>query len=97
MRIVLRTRHYGVHNFVKETNIVGTFDEYVKEKTNGIDEFEVNEELLLKNMPTDFLPTQSKNILLIIDNGKYGTGLCGVKEFRKWRKYFDSYALELVK
>lgn len=96
MNVILRKRHYGVHDFVKEIDIIGNFNDYVQEKTEGIDSFEVKEQLLIENLPEDFLPTSPKNILLIIDNGKYGTGLYGVNLFRKWSKYFDSYALELV-
>ena len=91
MYIQLMHRHYGVHEPVKHMEIPCEFSEVYLGEDN------INEELLLKNIPEGWLPTHPGLILLAVGN-KYGsTGQRGLSKFRSWAKYFDAYCLELHK
>lgn len=91
MYIQLMHRHYGLHEPIKHTEIPCNFgDVYISEDN-------INEDILLKNIPEGFLPAEPSKILLTVGD-RYGTtGQVGLKRFRNWAKYFDSYVLELHK
>ena len=58
----------------------------------------INEQLLLDNIPKDFLPDKPNQILLVVeDKSGNGTGQRGLKIFRNWSKYFDCYSLTISK
>jgi len=105
MKAKLYHRHYGLHTLVYEVEIEGSFGEYCKLeiskqenlKNNIVGEdFSINEKKLLEELPSDFLPTEASNVLLTIDNKDRGTGQRGLKIFKNWAKYFDSYVLSLI-
>ena len=97
MKVILNHRHYGIHTPVKETEIEGKFEDYY------FGEDQINEDLLLKNLPEGFLPVDPSKVLLSVqtvnDKGEIigGTGQRGLKYFRNWEKYFDAYNLELCR
>ena len=89
MYIQLMRRHYGVHNPVKYIEIPCNFsDVYLHNDC-------INEKLLLENIPEGWLPVPPSEILLMVGDDDSGTGQCGLKLFRNWSKYYDSYSLEL--
>ena len=92
MYIQLMHRHYGVHEPIKHIEIPCEFSEVYLGDNN------INEDLLLKLIPENWLPTKPRNILLTVlaDNG-IGTGQNDLDKFRPWAKYFDAYCLELLK
>lgn len=91
MYIQLMHRHYGMHEPIKHTEIPCEFSDVYLSEDN------INEELLLKNIPEGWLPTKPNLILLTVGD-KYGsTGQYGLKKFRSWAKYFDAYCLEIHK
>jgi len=57
----------------------------------------IDEDALLEDLPKDFLPEEPGGILLLIET------ICGISaigrpsKFRKFGKYFDSYALVIYK
>jgi len=98
MKVILNRRHYGVHSPIKEAIIDGEFTDYY------LGEDQINEELLLKNLPEGFLPVSPSKVLLSVQNvsSKTGdvigaTGQRGLKKFKNWAKYFDAYNLELCR
>jgi hypothetical protein len=97
MKVILNHRHYGIHTPVKETEIEGKFEDYY------FGEDQINEDLLLKNLPEGFLPISPSKVLLMVQEvnstGEIigGKGQRGLSKFRNWAKYFDSYSLELCK
>lgn len=91
MYIQLMHRHYGLHEPIKHIEIHCNFSDVCITNEN------INEELLLKNIPNGWLPTEPSKILLTIAD-KYGsTGQYNLNKFRPWAKYFDAYCLELHK
>ena len=89
MYIQLMHRSYGVHEPIKHMEIPCKFSDVYLGKGN------INEELLLNNIPNGWLPTKSSSILLTVAD-KYGsTGQRNLNKFRSWAKYFDAYVLEL--
>jgi hypothetical protein len=98
MKVILYRRHYGIHTPVKETEIDGKFEDYY------LGEDQINEDLLLKNLPKGFLPVDPSKVLLSVqiindETGEIvsGRGQRGLKKFRNWAKYFDAYNLELCR
>ena len=97
MKVILNRRHFGVHTPVKEAVIEGEFTDYY------LGEDQINEDLLLKNLPKGFLPVDPSKVLLSVQNvndaGEVigATGQIGLKIFRNWAKYFDAYNLELCR
>lgn len=95
MKISLWRRQYGIHEKVKETTIEGDFNDYYK------GEDDINEDLLMQNIPEKFLPKKPERILISVQSvnssGEVtgGTGQRRLKVFKNWAKYFDSYVLEL--
>ena len=94
MKVTLYHRSIGIHSYVKECEIEGTFRRYGKAVDN---DFEINEERLLKALPKDFLPCESNKVLVTIEEGNSGTGVRNLKMFRPWSKYFNSYSIGLLK
>lgn len=94
MKITLYHRHIGAHTPVKEAQIKGRFSDYARTIQRS-DDYKVDEEKLLANLPKGFLPTEPGKILLVIDDDHGGTGQRGLTRFRNWAKYFDSYSLGL--
>ena len=91
MYIQLMHRHHGMHKPIKHTEIPCEFSDVYLSEDN------INEELLLKNIPEGWLPTKPNLILLTVGD-KYGSiGQYGLKKFRSWAKYFDAYCLEIHK
>jgi hypothetical protein len=96
MKLRLNHRKYGIHYFIKECEIEGTFRRYGKVNSNG--DYFINEDRLLKAIPKDFLKSDLKNTLILVRDSKYGsTAVTDLNLFKSWGKYFDSYSLELVK
>ena len=91
MYIQLMHRHYGVHRPIKHVEIPCEFSDVCM--VNG----DINEDLLLKNIPEGWLPTKPELILLTVAD-KYGSvARTNLNKFRPWAKYFDAYCLELYK
>lgn len=95
MKVQLRHRHYGVHELIKEINIDGRFEDYCDPKTNQ--DYIINEQKLIENLPQDFLPVPPNKILLSVSDDDGGIGQVDLNIFRTWAKYFDSYCIELYK
>lgn len=92
MYIQLMHRHYGLHKPIKHIEIACKFDEIYLGDNN------INEDLLLKLIPENWLPTKVSNILLtVVDDNGISIGQSDLNKFRPWAKYFDSYCLELIK
>lgn len=90
MYIQLMHRHYGVHKAIKHLEIPCNFrDVYITDDN-------INEELLIQNIPEGWLPTNPSLILLTVADESGGTGQFNLNIFRPWRKYFDCYVLELL-
>ena len=91
MYIQLMHRSLGVHDPIKHIEIPCRFEDVYLGEDN------INEDLLLENIPKGWLPTSPSLILLTVGN-KYGTtGQYNLDKFRVWAKYFDAYCLELHK
>lgn len=95
MKVELRHRHYGVHELTKECEVEGSFNDYCT-FVSGQD-YKVDEEKLINNLPEKFLPVKPKYILLTIGDNKGSIGQINLEKFRIWAKYFDSYVLCLIK
>lgn len=81
MYIQLYHRHYGVHRPIE---IPCDFNEIYKDEDN------INETLLLKSLPKNYINIIKPNLtLLVVDS----TVQCGLKIFRSWGKYYDSDVL----
>lgn len=93
MKVRLYKRHYGVHSFIEEIEIEGTFKKYVKKID---DNYQIDEEKLLESIPKKFLPVDPKYILLTIEKS-VSVGQSGLSIFKNLSKYFDSYCVELCK
>lgn len=93
MWVQLYHRHYGVHKPCGEpVEIPCKFDDVVRGDDN------INEDLLLDNIPDGYLPCQPNRILMCVtgSNG-WSTGQAGLERFRDWAKYFDAYVIYLSK
>ena len=91
MYIQLMYRSYGVHRPIKHIEIPCAFSEVYKSENN------INEELLISNIPEGWLPANPSQILIVVvDENGCGYGQIGLNKFRNWAKYFDSYCLELI-
>ena len=91
MYIQLMHRHYGLHKPIKHLEIPCEFSDVYLGGNN------INENLLLENIPNGWLPTEPNRILLTVAD-KYGsTGQIGLNKFMSWAKYFDAYVIELHK
>lgn len=97
MVIRLYHRTNGYHTLVKETKIPFTFRKYVKGCIPT--EHRIIEDLLIENIPDNFLPVESSKILLtVMDKSKTGaTGQRGLSRFKNWSKYFPGYCLDLTR
>jgi len=95
MKVIFKHRHYGVHQQIKEIIIEGNFADYVKKVKHGLDDYFLDEEKLINNLPDEFLPIKPNRILITLDDENGGTALCDLTIFRPWGKYFDSYVLSL--
>ena len=96
MKVQLTRRHFGVHAPVKEADIPGSFADYATvEPPRGGPydgrEYAINESKLAAALPVGFLPVPVPRVLLGVDD----TAQSGLKVFRDWAKYFDSYMLWL--
>lgn len=94
MKVTLYHRSIGIHSYVKECEIEGTFRRYGKAVDH---DFEINEERLLKALPKGFLPCEPNKVLVTIEEGGCGTGLSDLKIFRSWSKYYNTYSIGLLK
>ena len=82
--IQLFHRHYGVHIPVKEAiKIPCEYTDVYKGEGN------INEQLLIDNIPDDYLLCEVGHILL----GADGIGQCGLEKFANWGKHYYSYVL----
>lgn len=103
MLITLRRRHHGVHEFVKEVEIPGQFDDYCVlipwdgNSSDRQENFKIDEEKLLAALPARFLPVKPGKVLLSVDDQYGGTGQRGLNVFLNWAKYFDAYCLSVQK
>lgn len=95
MKIQLRHRHYGVHELIKEIEISGEFNDYC-EQINRQD-YKIDEQKIIDNLPEDFLPVSPDNILVTIGDEKGSIGQIHLRLFKYWVKYFDSYVLDIWK
>ena len=97
MIVQLTRRHYGVHDLVKEADIPGTLADYATVKPPSGSpydgrEYDIDETKLAAALAEiSFLPAPVPRVLLGIDD----TAQSGLKVFRDWGKYFDSYMLWL--
>lgn len=90
MYIQLMHRHYGVHKPIRHLEIPCNFrDVYIADDN-------INEELLIQNIPEGWLPV-APNLILLTKANEYGSdGQSNLNIFRPWGKYFDCYVLELL-
>ncbi|MBQ8234431.1 MAG: hypothetical protein IJZ36_02460 [Bacilli bacterium] len=90
MYIQLCHRHHGCHKPIKHIEIPCEFSSVYLAEDN------INEDLLLESIPSDWLPVNSNLILITVADENGSTGQRGLTKFRSWAKYFDSYVLELI-
>lgn len=98
MKVILRSRRYGVHNLVKETEVPGAFSDYATPYPDnaGYGDYAINEDKLLDALPEGFLPVAPKRVLVMVEDKQGSTGQTGLTRFMNWAKYFDAYCLNLV-
>src|SRR5690606_2188819 len=100
VKVILRHRHHGLHENVKEAVLPGTFGDYAVPKDEEFstpDDWRIDEEKLIAALPEGFLPVPPYRILLAVEDEYGGTGQVGLSRFRNWAKYFDAYCLSLMK
>jgi hypothetical protein len=97
MKIKLFKRHYGVHSLVKEIDVPLKFAAIVKKPKNANDDFIIDEDSVLENIPAKWLSVKPDKILLTVGEKWGSTAQRSPKRFRGWGKYFDAYSLELAK
>lgn len=86
MKIQLYRRHYGVHTPVREAiEIPCAYTDIYK------GEDIINEQLLIDNIPVNYLLTKVGHVLLVAN----GFGQCGLEKFANWSKYYDAYVLHI--
>jgi hypothetical protein len=90
--IQLNKRHYGIHSALKYLELPNVAFEDIY-----LGEDQINEELLLTNIPDGWLPVPPERILLMVGDSLGSTGQNGLIKFRNWSKYFDSYSLDILK
>ena len=88
MIIQLFRRHYEVHAPVKAAiKIPCEYTDVYKGEDN------INEQLLIDNIPDNYLMCKVGHTLLVAD----GTGQCGLEKFRNyWGKYCNGYELHIA-
>lgn len=91
MYIQLMHRSLGVHSPIKHIEIPCKFEDVYLGEDN------INEDLLLENIPEGWLPISPSLILLTVCDKYGGSGQYNLDKFRAWAKYFDAYCLELHK
>ncbi len=97
MKVQLTRRHYGIHDLVKEADIPGSLADYATVKPPSGSPYDGREYVIDESKLADalaeigFLPAPVPRVLLGIDD----TAQSGLKVFRDWGKYFDSYMLWL--
>lgn len=99
--VQLCSRNIGVHTLIKECKL----SEPVSVKWQWCplmwdwDPIWVDEQKLLDILPDGFLPTDSQNILLTIEdkNRRAGTAMRYPERFHDWGKYFKAYSLSLIR
>lgn len=99
MKVLLCEKTSMAREPVKETNLPGEFNEYYF----GTDS--INENLLLKNLPNDFLPLDPEEIALMVEdkiNESAGRVLSNVgqrnlKLFKDYDKYSCKYSILLCR
>jgi hypothetical protein len=101
MKIILNSRHHGVHSHVRETEIPGQFIDYARngnpEGRRPWDEcLAFDEDKLITALPDGFLPVPPDRILLTVGKEWGSTGQSQLTRFRPWAKYFDAYVVELM-
>jgi hypothetical protein len=58
----------------------------------------IDEQLLVDNLPEGFVPCKYKQCLLAVEDRQIkgaSTGQSNLSVFRNWAKYFDSYSITL--
>lgn len=95
MTIALYSRGYGMHSLIKSIEIEGEFADYCTPLSQ--DNYEIQEQKLLDNIPKGFLPASPNTILLSVESEGIGSGQRNLAIFRPWSKYFASYVIELKK
>jgi hypothetical protein len=95
MKVNLRYRSYGVHELVDSIDIDDNFSDYCTQTSE--DNYKIDEQKLIDNLPDGFLPVKPRNVLLTIGNDIGSTGQwINLNLFRPWAKYFDCYVIELM-
>jgi hypothetical protein len=97
MKIKLFQRHFGVHTLIKEIDVPLRFGSIVKKPKDPNDDFTIDEDSVLENIPDRWLPVKPEKTLLTIGDKWGSTAQRSPKKFRGWGKYFDAYTLELAK
>lgn len=87
MTVELFHRHYGIHKRIKAIQIPIEFSKVYR----GDDD--IDEDMLLDNIPDGWLPVDSHEILLMVANGNNANGQSTLVRFRPWAKYFDSFSI----
>jgi hypothetical protein len=98
MNVRLTVRHCGVHDLVDTAEVPGAFTDYATPAEPGNadgDEWVIDEGKLLAALPGGFLPVPVSKVLLGTETEDGGTAISGLKQFRRWAKYFDAYMLWL--
>lgn len=96
MKVCLKHRHFGVHEFVREIEISGKFEDYLVREDEDKSRRVLDEQKILDALPKGFLPQGPEKILLTVFEGSWGTAISVPSLFRSWAKYFDSYVLTLI-
>jgi hypothetical protein len=98
MKVRLYHRHLGIHTRQRETEVPGEFSDYATLKDGSGDEYTIEEDELIAALPAGFLPAYPRRrVLLTVADENGSTGQTGLHVFRDWAKYFDAFALTLVK
>lgn len=88
MQIQLFRRHYGAHTPAPVREAIEIPCTY-KDIYKGEDK--INEQLLIDNIPSDYLLTKVGHVLLVAN----GVRQCGLEKFANWSKYYDAYVLHI--
>lgn len=100
MKVMIYQKVHAVSSPIREITIEGAFDDYYQ----GMDQ--INEELLIRNLPKDFLMSlQPQDLPIMVEdkiNEKIGrvlghTGQRNLKVFKGYDKYTKRYSLLLCR
>lgn len=95
IRIDLAFRNIGTHSLVKSIEVHALdFDALVSDPDGRP---VVDEDALLAALPSGFLPSKPRAVLLMVGDEGGATAVSTPTHFRPWGKYFSAYSLTVCR